>query len=176
MGRVAQLIGHLPPIPDGQTAPLPPQTATVGLLLVLHAFASGCTALTGVEAISNGVPAFRPPEARNARRTLVAMGLILGSLFIGVSLKDQFEFLMSDWSNKGSFAPGLRDTKDPVIGNNSGSDATFLIPVQGRKRPIELTGLSRFVTCRGAAYCFLPSATALRYISALQPASSVTSV
>lgn len=93
-------------------------------------------------------------------------------LFIGVSLKDQFEFLMSDWSNKGSFAPGLRDTKDPVIGNNSGSNATFLIPVQGRKRPIELTGLSRFVTCRGAAYCFLPSATALRYISALPPASS----
>ncbi len=57
----------------------------MGLLLVLHAFAAGCTALTGVEAISNGVPAFRRPEARNARRTLVAMGAILGSLFVGVS-------------------------------------------------------------------------------------------
>jgi hypothetical protein len=57
----------------------------VGVLLILHAFAAGCTALTGVEAISNGVPAFRPPEARNARRTLVAMGMILGSLFVGVS-------------------------------------------------------------------------------------------
>jgi hypothetical protein len=55
------------------------------LLLVLHAFASGCTALTGVEAISNGVPAFRRPEAQNARRTLIAMGAILGTLFIGVS-------------------------------------------------------------------------------------------
>jgi len=65
--------------------PLPPATASVGLLLVLHAFAAGCTALTGVEAISNGVPAFRRPEARNARRTLVAMGMILGSLFVGVS-------------------------------------------------------------------------------------------
>ena len=85
VGLVRQLTGHLPPLPTGETAPLPPQTATVGLLLVLHAFASGCTALTGVEAISNGVPAFRRPEAQNARRTLIAMGAILGTLFIGVS-------------------------------------------------------------------------------------------
>lgn len=90
-------------------------------------------------------------------------------LFIGVSIKDQFEFLMSDWANKGSFAPGLRDTRDPIIGNNSVSGATFLIPVQGQKRPLELSGFSSFVTCRGAAYCFLPSATAIRYISALSP-------
>jgi amino acid transporter len=83
LGRLAT--GHLDPIPAGGTAPLPPATASVGVLLVLHAFAAGCTALTGVEAISNGVPAFRPPEARNARRTLVAMGMILGSLFVGVS-------------------------------------------------------------------------------------------
>jgi amino acid transporter len=83
LGRLAA--GHLDPVPAAGTAPLPPATASVGVLLVLHAFAAGCTALTGVEAISNGVPAFRPPEARNARRTLVAMGAILGSLFVGVS-------------------------------------------------------------------------------------------
>jgi amino acid transporter len=83
LGRLAT--GHLDPVPAAGTAPLPPATASVGVLLVLHAFAAGCTALTGVEAISNGVPAFRPPEARNARRTLVAMGMILGSLFVGVS-------------------------------------------------------------------------------------------
>ena len=81
----APAAGHLDPVPAGATAPLPPATASVGVLLILHAFAAGCTALTGVEAISNGVPAFRPPEARNARRTLVAMGTILGSLFVGVS-------------------------------------------------------------------------------------------
>jgi len=85
VGLVRLLRGQLDPIPAGQTAPLPPATAAVGVLLVLHAFAAGCTALTGVEAISNGVPAFRRPEARNARRTLVAMGMILGSLFVGVS-------------------------------------------------------------------------------------------
>ena len=44
------------------------------MLLALRAFSSGCTALTGVEAISNGVPAFRQPKARNAARTMAAMG------------------------------------------------------------------------------------------------------
>jgi amino acid transporter len=83
LGRLAA--GGLEAIPAAGTAPLPPATASVGVLLVLHAFAAGTTALTGVEAISNGVPAFRPPEARNARRTLVAMGAILGGLFVGVS-------------------------------------------------------------------------------------------
>src|SRR5581483_3765130 len=53
--------------------------------LLMSAFAQGCTAMTGTEAISNGVPAFKAPEWRNARTTLVWMGLILGSTFLGVS-------------------------------------------------------------------------------------------
>jgi amino acid transporter len=85
LGILRHLTGHLPPIPAEQTGPLPPQTATIGLLLLMHAYASGCTALTGVEAISNGVPAFQRPEAVNARRTLIAMGTILGCLFLGTS-------------------------------------------------------------------------------------------
>ena len=65
--------------------------AASGLLLgvklydVLHAFASGGAAVTGVEAISNGVPAFRKPEWRNARQTLVIMGVGLGVMFLGLS-------------------------------------------------------------------------------------------
>jgi hypothetical protein len=51
--------------------------------IVLHAFSAGCTALTGVEAISNGVPAFRPPEWKNARQTLIIMALLMGFLFVG---------------------------------------------------------------------------------------------
>lgn len=86
-------------------------------------------------------------------------------LFIGVSLKDQFEFLMSDWANKGTFAPGLRETKDPVLGDNTAPGAKFLIPVEGRRAPMEVDGLSRFVTCRGAAYGFLPSTSAIRYLA-----------
>jgi amino acid transporter len=61
------------------------QLAVVSLFLLLHAFAAGTTALTGVEAIADGVPAFRKPEARNAQRTLVAMALIMAFLFLGVT-------------------------------------------------------------------------------------------
>jgi amino acid transporter len=61
-------------------------TATaIGLFAVLRAFSSGATALTGVEAISNGVPAFRRPQARNAAETLAIMGVIAITMFIGIS-------------------------------------------------------------------------------------------
>jgi amino acid transporter len=78
-------------IPLASTAGQPmEQTAQVGgvftLLLVLRAFASGCTALTGVEAISNGVPAFRKPKSANAAATLVIMGAIAITLFTGVTV------------------------------------------------------------------------------------------
>ncbi|HLF90390.1 MAG TPA: APC family permease [Anaerolineales bacterium] len=61
----------------------PPAIEPVTLVIVLHTFAAGCTALTGIEAISNGVPAFHPPETRNASRTLLAMAILMGLLFIG---------------------------------------------------------------------------------------------
>ncbi len=56
------------------------------LLILLRAFASGCTALTGVEAVANGVQAFRPPISRNAKITLCIMGTILGSLFLSITI------------------------------------------------------------------------------------------
>ncbi len=55
------------------------------VLLVLRAFASGCTALTGVEAIANGVPAFRPPKTRNAATTLALMGGVAATMFAGIT-------------------------------------------------------------------------------------------
>jgi len=60
-------------------------TGTVTLLLILRAFASGCAALTGVEAISDGVPAFKPPEWKNARTTLTVMIGMLAVMFAGVT-------------------------------------------------------------------------------------------
>jgi len=57
----------------------------LGLLLILRAFASGSVALTGVEAVSNGVPAFKPPEPRNAQRVIVLMGAFFGLIFLGMS-------------------------------------------------------------------------------------------
>ena len=57
----------------------------LSIFLVLRAFASGCAALTGVEAVSDGVPAFKPPEAKNARIVLAWLGVILISLFVGIT-------------------------------------------------------------------------------------------
>ena len=58
----------------------------ISAFFVLNAFAQGCSAMTGVEAISNGVPAFKPPESHNAARTLVWMAVLLGTMFVGVTL------------------------------------------------------------------------------------------
>ena len=60
-------------------------TGAASFVLILHAFASGGAAVTGVEAISNGVPAFKPPEWKNARNTLMVMGIFLGAMFLGIS-------------------------------------------------------------------------------------------
>src|SRR5262249_41102077 len=68
-------------------APAHASTAThaVTLFLLLRAFSQGCTALTGVEAVSDGVPAFKPSEARNARIVLSVLALILITLFMGIT-------------------------------------------------------------------------------------------
>lgn len=58
----------------------------LSVFLILHAFSSGCTALTGVEAISNGITAFREPRAKNAAATMAAMSIILGGLFVGITV------------------------------------------------------------------------------------------
>jgi amino acid transporter len=65
---------------------LPQVTAAVGLILLLKAFASGCSALTGVEAIANAVPEFRQPRARRAQHTEMWLGILLGAMLIGISV------------------------------------------------------------------------------------------
>ncbi len=80
-------------IATGTVTPFPPQsqavamgTETLGIVLILRAFASGSVALTGVEAIANGVPAFKPPESKNAGNTMLAMAVLLGIIFVGVTV------------------------------------------------------------------------------------------
>ncbi|PIW20951.1 MAG: amino acid permease [Armatimonadetes bacterium CG17_big_fil_post_rev_8_21_14_2_50_66_6] len=87
--RVAR--GQVLPLPD---AAFPGEAQPFTVFLVLTAFARGCAALPGTEAISNGVPAFRPPEARNASITLFSMALILGVLFLGISLLASYLHLL----------------------------------------------------------------------------------
>jgi len=61
-------------------------TEALGIFLILRSFAAGCSAMTGVEAISNGIPAFKKPETKNAAITLTWMAVILGVLFIGITI------------------------------------------------------------------------------------------
>lgn len=67
------------------TSPTGGDLENLTLFLILRSFAAGCAAVTGMEVISNGVKAFRPPESENAARTMVWMSVILGSLFMGIS-------------------------------------------------------------------------------------------
>lgn len=83
---IAQCIGGCPPAEHIQSIPgLAATAGTVSLWYLLRAFSSGSTALTGVEAISNGVPAFRRPQAHNAATTLAMMGIIAISMFLSIS-------------------------------------------------------------------------------------------
>ena len=69
----------------GSRIPLRPTTA-LGIVLVLKAFAAGCSAVTGVEAIANGVPAFRRPRVRTAQRTEISLGVLLGVMLVGLAI------------------------------------------------------------------------------------------
>jgi len=91
-------------------------TESIGIFFLLRAFANGCTALTGVEAISNGVQAFKAPSARNAAQTLTAMGLILGVLFLGVTVL----------ARHFGFVPAADNTVPSQLGAEAFGDGTVL--------------------------------------------------
>lgn len=83
------VLGALHPHPVARVGrylgPIKPEEA-LGILLLLKAFASGCSAVTGVEAISNGVPAFRKPRVRTAARTEIALGALLAVMLVGIAV------------------------------------------------------------------------------------------
>jgi amino acid transporter len=84
IGLVHPLAPHAGPT---SRPPVPAHAlAAVGLVLVLKAFSAGCSALTGVEAIANGVPLFKPPRVRRAKRTELLLGVILGALLLGLAM------------------------------------------------------------------------------------------
>jgi amino acid transporter len=69
--------------------PIQPANETLTLFLLLTAFSNGCTAMTGVEAVSNGVPAFKPPEPKNAAATMLTMATLSITMFMGITLLAQ---------------------------------------------------------------------------------------
>jgi Dyp-type peroxidase family len=88
----------------------------------------------------------------------------LAFVFVGANLERQFEFVQSEWLNKGRFFNGSTDEKDPIAGANDGS-SQFTIPQDPIRR--RLTGLSAFVVTRGGEYLFAPGLRALRWLAAL---------
>jgi amino acid transporter len=88
IGLFRTYFGDIDPVPfdPERSEALREMGGSVGLFLLLRGFSSGAVALTGVEAISDGVPAFRKPQAKNAATTLLTMAVILGSLFFAISV------------------------------------------------------------------------------------------
>jgi amino acid transporter len=72
-------------LPEAPYQPHPPGLEGLGLFLLLRSYAAGCTALTGVEAVSNGVQALKPPEGRNAQAVMTALGIISIVMFLGIT-------------------------------------------------------------------------------------------
>jgi len=81
-GLIAAALGL---VPEAPYAPHPPGLEGIGLFLLLRAYAAGCTALTGVEAVSNGVQALEPPEGRNAATVMAWLGVISITMFLGIT-------------------------------------------------------------------------------------------
>ena len=90
--------------------------------------------------------------------------------FINSSIENQYEFVLRRWVNDGEFAGAVRldpKSKDPLIGTQDPAESIFVIPQADGGPPIEMTGLSSFVTTKAAAYVFLPSITAIGFIAGL---------
>ncbi len=97
LGMITILNGTAAPLsPQPEAIPLPSPGEAITLFLLLRAFAGGSVALTGIEAIANGVPAFKRPEPKNAAATLVIMAVLLAVIFIGITaVADAYEIVPS---------------------------------------------------------------------------------
>ena len=109
-------------------------------------------------------PAYDPREPHDG----IERGMLFQ--FINSNIENQYEFVLRQWVNDSEFAGAVRldpKTKDPLIGTQDPAESLFVIPQADGAPPIEVTGLSTFITTKAAAYTFLPSITAIRFIAAL---------
>jgi hypothetical protein len=110
-------------------------------------------------------PAYDPSKPYDG----IGRGLM--GYFINSNIENQYEFLLSQWVNASEFAGSVRlhpKSKDPMIGTQDPAESIFVIPQKAGAPPITVTGLSTFVTTKAVAYCFLPSITAIRFITNLK--------
>ena len=90
--------------------------------------------------------------------------------FVNSNIENQYEFVLGQWVNDSEFAGAVRldpRSRDPLIGTQDPSESIFVIPQTDGGAPIKVSGFSSFVTTRAAAYCFLPSITALKFMASL---------
>ena len=124
-GLVGVATGFVPPYsppPEWLAAETAAGGSALGLLLILRAFSSGAVALTGVEAVSDGVPAFKPPEWRNARTTLTWAAILFAVLFVGISLLVSALGILPD--------PEEKQTVLSILARHLTGDGWFLVLVQ----------------------------------------------
>jgi deferrochelatase/peroxidase EfeB len=108
-------------------------------------------------------PAYDPKQPYDG----IERGLL--GYFINSSIENQYEFVLGHWVNDSEFAGAVRlppKSKDPMIGTQNPAESIFVIP-QADAAPIKITEFSSFVTTKAAAYCFLPSITAIKFIANL---------
>ncbi len=109
-------------------------------------------------------PAYDPSQPHDG----LERGLM--GYFINSSIENQYEFVLKNWVNDGEFAGSLRlnvKARDPFIGTQGDTDNVFVIPQPNGAPPIRIDGLRSFIATRAAAYCFLPSITAMKFMAAL---------
>ena len=86
------------------------------------------------------------------------------------NIENQYEFVLRHWVNDSEFAGAVRldpKAKDPIVGTQDPAESIFVIPQADGAPPIKITGFSCFLRTKAVAYCFLPSVTAVKFISGL---------
>ena len=104
-------------------------TQVFSIAVLMRAFANGCSAMTGTEAVSNGVPAFKEPKSRNACLTLVYMGVVLGTIFIGISWL-AVKFHVVYWEGSLGTAPAVIDQISGTVFGKDGPLSCLYIATQ----------------------------------------------
>ena len=159
-GAWSAISGH--PAPVIAPPALPHATEAVPVWLVLRAFAAGCTAMTGVEAVSNGVGAFREPRARHAHRTLAAIVVVLGLLLLGIAyLVRGYGIMAMDQTQ-----PGYQSVLSQLVAAVAGRGWVYYVAIGSVLAVLCLSANTSFVgfprLCRQVARDgFLPAAFGL---------------
>jgi amino acid transporter len=140
LGVVRTVLAHGHPVPVVRPPAVPPAAEAVGLWLLLRAFASGCTAMTGVEAVSNGVPLFREPTVKEAQRTLSAIIGALAVLLIGIA------YLASAYGITATIAgrPGYESVLSQLVAAVAGRGVFYYVAIASTFAVLALSANTSF--------------------------------